>query len=38
MVLFGTVLIVAGWQNVAVSAAARGDNSQPKPPVKAGKP
>lgn len=31
MIVFGAVLIVAGWDNVSVAAAARGDNSQPKP-------
>jgi len=36
MILFGSVLIVAGWKNVSVSAAARGDATQPKPQVLAG--
>ena len=38
MILFGSVLIVAGWQNVSVGAAARGDNTQPKPAVTAAAP
>lgn len=36
MILFGALLIMAGWKNVSVSAAARGDNTQPKPKVLAG--
>lgn len=30
MILLGSLLIVAGWKNVSLSAAARGDNTQPK--------
>lgn len=36
MILFGALLIMAGWKNVSVAAAARGDNTVPKPTVKAG--
>lgn len=36
MILFGSLLIVAGWKNKSVSALARGDNSVAKPPVTAG--
>lgn len=38
MVMFGSILILAGWTDKSVSALARGDNTQPKPAVKAGKP
>ncbi len=34
--MFGSLLLVAGWKNVSLSALARGDNTQPKPAVKAG--
>jgi len=30
MLLFGSLLIVAGWKNVSLSALARGDNTVPK--------
>lgn len=36
MIMFGALLIVAGWQNLSLAAAARGDNTVPKPPVRAG--
>lgn len=36
MILFGALLIVAGWKNVSLSAAARGNNTVPKPKVLAG--
>ena len=36
MVLFGALLIQAGWKNTSLAAAARGDNTTPKPRVKAG--
>lgn len=36
MILFGGVLIVAGWKNLSVGALARGDASTPKPNVTAG--
>lgn len=36
MILFGALLIYAGWTNKSVAALARGDNSVPKPAVKAG--
>lgn len=36
MILFGALLIVAGWKNLSVAALARGDNTTPKPAVKAG--
>jgi hypothetical protein len=36
MIVFGGLLIVAGWKNVSLSALARGDNTTPKPPVLAG--
>lgn len=36
MILFGGLLIVAGWKNKSVAALARGDNTTPKPTVKAG--
>lgn len=36
MVVFGSILIVAGWKNLSVSALARGDSSTPKPKVTAG--
>jgi hypothetical protein len=37
MIVFGALLIVAGWKNVSLSALARGDNTVPKPQVLAGK-
>lgn len=37
MILLGAILIVAGWQNKSLAALARGDNTVPKPDVKAGK-
>lgn len=36
MILFGSLLIVAGWQNKSLTALARGDNTVAKPTVKAG--
>ena len=36
MILFGSLLMYAGWKNKSVSALARGDNTQPKPKVTAG--
>lgn len=36
MVLFGSLLIYAGWKDRSVAGLARGDNTQPKPPVLAG--
>jgi hypothetical protein len=38
MILFGALLIVAGWKNKSVAALARGDNTTPKPAVQAGGP
>lgn len=35
LIMFGALLIVAGWSNVSLSAAARGDNTVPKGPVTA---
>lgn len=35
-ILFGALLIYAGWKNKSVAALARGDNTVPKPAVKAG--
>ena len=36
MILFGALLIVAGWQDKSLAALARGDNSTPKGQVMAG--
>lgn len=36
MILFGALLVVAGWQDKSVAALARGDNTVTKPPVTAG--
>lgn len=36
MILFGALLIIAGWKDKSVSALARGDNTVAKPPVTAG--
>lgn len=36
MILFGSILIVAGWQNRSLSALARGDSTRPKGAVLAG--
>lgn len=36
MVLFGALLIVAGWENKSLTALARGDNTVTKPAVVAG--
>lgn len=36
MILFGALLIYAGWKNLSVAALARGDNSTAKGPVTAG--
>lgn len=30
LILFGSLLIIAGWQNKSLSALARGDSTQPK--------
>lgn len=35
MILFGTLLMYGGFTNRSVSALARGDNTQAKPPVQA---
>lgn len=37
MVLFGSLLIVAGWQDLSLAALARGDNTKPKGAVLAGR-
>jgi hypothetical protein len=36
MILFGALLIIAGWKDVSLSALARGDNTVAKPAVTAG--
>lgn len=36
MILFGSLLIVAGWKNKSLTALARGDNTVSKPTVTAG--
>jgi hypothetical protein len=36
MILFGALMIIAGWQNKSLAALARGDNQTVKPTVKAG--
>lgn len=36
MVLFGALLIQAGWKDKSLAALARGDNTVAKPTVKAG--
>ena len=36
MILFGSLLIYAGWKDRSVAALARGDNQTPKPPIVAG--
>jgi hypothetical protein len=36
MILFGALLVYAGWKNKSVSALARGDNATAKPTVTAG--
>jgi hypothetical protein len=36
MILFGSLLLVAGWQNKSLSALARGDSTVAKGPVLAG--
>jgi hypothetical protein len=36
MIVFGSILVVAGWKNLSVTALARGDASTPKPTVTAG--
>ena len=36
MLVFGGLLIVAGWINLSVGALARGDSSTPNPKVTAG--
>lgn len=36
MILFGSILVVAGWKNLSVSALARGNAATPKPTVTAG--
>jgi hypothetical protein len=36
MIVFGALLIIAGWKNVSLSSLARGDNTVPKPAVTAG--
>lgn len=37
MILFGALLIVAGWKNESLGALARGWTGVPKPAVLAGK-
>lgn len=36
MVVFGSLLVVAGWKNLSLAALARGDATVPKPNVTAG--
>lgn len=36
MLMFGALLVVAGWQNKSLAALARGDSTVAKPPVLAG--
>lgn len=36
MILFGSLLVYAGWKDKSVAALARGDNTTAKPPVTAG--
>ena len=36
MILFGALLIVAGWKDESLSALARGQSGVPKPAVTAG--
>lgn len=36
MILFGALLIMAGWKNQSVGALARGQTGVPKPKVLAG--
>lgn len=36
MILFGSLLVYAGWKNLSVAQLARGDNQTVKPPVLAG--
>jgi hypothetical protein len=36
MILFGSLLVYAGWTDKSVAALARGDNTVSKPPVTAG--
>lgn len=36
MILFGALLIMAGWKNQSVGALARGTTGVPKPAVTAG--
>lgn len=36
MILFGALLVYAGWKDLSVAALARGDNTVVKPPVTAG--
>lgn len=35
MILFGALLVYAGWKDLSVAALARGDNTTPKPTVTA---
>ena len=37
MVIFGALLIIAGWQDKSLGALARGDNTVAKPQVLAGR-
>lgn len=37
MIVFGGLLVVAGWKNLSVAALARGNFATPKPAVTAGK-
>lgn len=36
MILFGALLIMAGWKNQSLAASARGQSGVPKPKVLAG--
>ena len=36
MVLFGALLVIAGWKNESLAALARGQKGVPKPAVTAG--
>ncbi len=36
LILYGVILVIAGWKNVSVAGLARGDASKPKPKVTAG--
>lgn len=36
MILFGSILVIAGWKNLSVGALSRGDAATPKASVTAG--